>query len=491
MGNEEEVPGKKRHGVKIAVVLVLVGILGGSGGYLKVMHDSPVFYEKTSVNGVDVSGQNVAEAAGTLAEAYRKGTITILENGEEAMTGSLEDYGYTVDSRGLEDALLLTMRIQRGSLPDLVRGIFQGADLRSRVPFTCREEVFTGKVVPQNLAAERIPSRDAYVKYKKKYKEYRVIPEVYGNEISGEDLQSLVRQVVEGSLSEGAPGSDTAVEIPEELYPLPSVTSEDYDLNNLCNVYNMYCHSKVNYQFGDETVSLTWKQTKDWLIVGNATGRFDEDRMYEFVLGLEEKYNTRHLDRLFTTSMGTQIRIPGYDNEYGYTIDEEAELNRLRKDLAGNTAVTREPVYYEANSYGNPYYYRRQGTDDLAGTYVEASLSAQHLWFYKNGALITESDFVSGSVAKNRQTKTGVFPLAYKESPSVLVGEDGNNGYRTEVKYWMPFYEGQGLHDATWRGAFGGSIYQSDGSHGCINLPYWAAETIYQNIDAGVAIVIY
>ena len=55
----------------------------------------------------------------------------------------------------------------------------------------------------------------------------------------------------------------------------------------------------------------------------------------------------------------------------------------------------------------------------------------------------------------------------------------------------MPFFEGQGLHDASWRSSFGGTIYQTDGSNGCVNCPPAVAKTIYENIDAGTAIVIY
>ena len=70
-------------------------------------------------------------------------------------------------------------------------------------------------------------------------------------------------------------------------------------------------------------------------------------------------------------------------------------------------------------------------------------------------------------------------------------GADAADGYRTEVTYWMPFYEGQGLHDASWRSAFGGNIYLTNGSHGCVNMPPYAAEAVYNNIEAGVAIIIY
>ena len=69
--------------------------------------------------------------------------------------------------------------------------------------------------------------------------------------------------------------------------------------------------------------------------------------------------------------------------------------------------------------------------------------------------------------------------------------EDEAKTYRTEVTYWMPFNGGIGLHDATWRGSFGGNINQSDGSHGCINLPLEAAKTIYENIYAGMPIICY
>ena len=49
------------------------------------------------------------------------------------------------------------------------------------------------------------------------------------------------------------------------------------------------------------------------------------------------------------------------------------------------------------------------------------------------------------------------------------------------------------MHDAdTWRyGVYGGNIYTYNGSHGCVNLPYSAAETIYNNIEAGIPVICY
>lgn len=97
------------------------------------------------------------------------------------------------------------------------------------------------------------------------------------------------------------------------------------------------------------------------------------------------------------------------------------------------------------------------------------------------------TDIVSGNPYAGNATPTGVYRLKYKERNSILVGED----YRTPVSYWMPFNGGVGMHDANWRGSFGGSIYQGGGSHGCINLPPSIAGKIYSNIEAGNVVIVY
>ena len=55
----------------------------------------------------------------------------------------------------------------------------------------------------------------------------------------------------------------------------------------------------------------------------------------------------------------------------------------------------------------------------------------------------------------------------------------------------MPFNGGIGMHDASWRKKFGGTIYQKSGSHGCINMPYDAAKTVYEHINGSMPIIVY
>ena len=55
----------------------------------------------------------------------------------------------------------------------------------------------------------------------------------------------------------------------------------------------------------------------------------------------------------------------------------------------------------------------------------------------------------------------------------------------------MPFNGNIGIHDAGWRNKFGGNIYLTNGSHGCINSPPNLANTIFNNIDASTPVICY
>ena len=98
-----------------------------------------------------------------------------------------------------------------------------------------------------------------------------------------------------------------------------------------------------------------------------------------------------------------------------------------------------------------------------------------------------ESDFVSGNMAGGDVTPEGIYALTYKERDAVLTGED----YETPVSYWMPFNRNVGFHDAVWRDDFGGDLYLTGGSHGCINLPYAAAKKLYSLVEKGMAVICY
>ena len=202
----------------------------------------------------------------------------------------------------------------------------------------------------------------------------------------------------------------------------------------------------------------------------------DGNKAAEYVKTLSSKYNTAYTKRAFKTSYGPTVEISGF---YGWRINQAEETKELLAVLAAGENVTREPVYMTtAASHDGP---------DYGGTYAEVNLTAQHLFFYKDGQKVLESDFVSGSVSKGHITPPGIFGLTYKQRNAVLKGE----GYASPVNFWMPFNGGIGFHDASWRSSFGGSIYRTGGSHGCVNMPYAKAKELFENVYTGMPVICY
>ena len=115
---------------------------------------------------------------------------------------------------------------------------------------------------------------------------------------------------------------------------------------------------------------------------------------------------------------------------------------------------------------------------NLPTTYIEVDKKLQHVFVYENGRLIMDDDCVTG-LPPRRSTPAGVYYITEKMKNKVLRGQ----GYASFVNRWMRITNGGiGLHDATWRGRFGGDIYKRDGSHGCINLPKAFAYELYDYV---------
>ena len=122
-------------------------------------------------------------------------------------------------------------------------------------------------------------------------------------------------------------------------------------------------------------------------------------------------------------------------------------------------------------------------------TYIDISIEKQRVILFENGRKVMESACVTGTPNRERATHYGSFRINYKQRNRILRGSQ--KLYEAFVSYWMPFDGGIGLHDATWRGSFGGNIYKSNGSHGCINLPSAFAKQLYERITVGMPVYVH
>lgn len=130
----------------------------------------------------------------------------------------------------------------------------------------------------------------------------------------------------------------------------------------------------------------------------------------------------------------------------------------------------------------------RQPEMSVGNTYVEVDICKQHLYYYENLELRLDSDIVTGNVSARHNTPTGVYYLRARQTNQVLTGKN----YASHVDYWMPIIGNSiGLHDATWRSKFGGAIYKTSGSHGCINMPHAKAAELYNMIKVGTPVIVH
>ena len=236
--------------------------------------------------------------------------------------------------------------------------------------------------------------------------------------------------------------------------------------------------AKITLQFKNENVIIDNKTFASWLTLdSNMRVNFIPSKSIPFVRGLASKFDEIIPSVTITSSKGEMKTIKGGD--IGVRLNVFKELSKIIENVRNADIVTREPAY---GMKGLP-----AGVFDSNKTYVEISISDQKLWYYKNGTLIIESAVVTGCPKLGHATPGGAYYVKYMETNAELKGP----GYSAHVRYWMPFNNGIGLHDARWRNKFGNALYLADGSHGCINLPLATAQTIYQHISPGTIVLCY
>lgn len=295
---------------------------------------------------------------------------------------------------------------------------------------------------------------------------------------------TVLKKALQKKLSDAILHGETAFSLErEDCYKKPTITNQSPELLQLFDKVKKYSESKITYKFGKKIEVIDHSVIKKWLKINNKklTVKIKKEAVRSYVDHIGSTYNTYGKTRTFKASTGNKVSVSG--GNYGWLINREKETSTLIKLVKKGKNTTRKPSYTQkAVSHG---------AKDWGKTYVEINLTAQHLWFYKKGKLVVESDFVSGNESKGHSTPQGTYFVLFKERNAIL-GARSNADYRTPVSFWMPFNRGIGMHDANWRhGKFGGTIYKYNGSHGCINLPYNVAQKIFNNISAGVPVLCY
>lgn len=188
----------------------------------------------------------------------------------------------------------------------------------------------------------------------------------------------------------------------------------------------------------------------------------------------------------------------GYNECQGYGYSEENYDDYSECQGSGYGYGYSEENYNECG-----YGYSEENYDDYSecqgseynykeGVWVDVDICAQTVNIYNGSTVILSSDCVTG-LPGIAETPCGQYYILNKERGSVLSGISPDGVYYARgVDYWMPFTDsGCGFHDATWRDCFGGDIYESYGSYGCVNCEYDFVAQMYDMVDEGCLVNIH
>jgi len=259
---------------------------------------------------------------------------------------------------------------------------------------------------------------------------------------------------------------------------VPDITEESEEITGLKEKLDRWLGTKVVYEFGPETETVDRTALCSFINLNGYEASLKPEAVAEWVGSLAEKRDTYKKSRRFKSTLRGEITVKG--SSFGWQIDQETESAALLQHVENGEALNKEPAYLQT---GNPW----STNGDIGDTYVEVDMGAQHLWLYKVGQLVIDTDVVTGNMSRGYGTPAIVAAIKYKARNAVLRGAD----YATPVKYWMPFYGNYGLHDANWRRSFGGDIYLTGGSHGCVNIPPANAKVIFENVEKGTPVILY
>lgn len=315
--------------------------------------------------------------------------------------------------------------------------------------------------------------QNAYIgDYDKLKNQYVIIPETKGTKL---DINLLI-EVLKSQIVE----QKNEVNIEEYgCYKEATITATNQKLLSSIEEVNKWLKTEIIYDWNNNEVVLDAEVISTWISFENNTFVLNTQSIEEFVKENAIQYDTYGKKKEFITALGETITLKSPN--YGWKTDVQSETEELTQLIYNGSTIAREPVYSIKA--------KKKGINDIGNSYVEADLTRQHLYVVEKGEIVFETDFVSGTLNSTPDciTPEGIFGLTYKTTDAVLRGAN----YASHVNYWMPFYGNYGMHDATWRVNFGGTIFQQHGSHGCINLPLESAEVVYQYVEKGSPVICY
>ena len=453
--------------------IVLVSLMAVYIGLAIYYHNA--FAYGTWVNGVYCTGRSIEEVNDDLVNDFSYDGLTVYDKDGNSYTIPAQEIGYQFDfvkaleiCRAQQNPWMWIESLRHGNnieLTPVVSYDRQALDaVLDKVPF---------------LASQGDQSDEE--------RTVAIIRTGQGYELVNDRIDILRIDKAREAIVHAVEESRTEVSLEDEgCYEDLPETAKVRDTLALWDKIQQFQQCGIVYQMGTEQIPVDASVVCGWIAL-DENGDFitDEDgnlqmrgnAVEEFVDTIADEYDTVGISRQFRATSGRLVTVEG--GTYGNKIDRGAEVEYLKDAFENRRNEIHEPVYSQKAW--------AQGQDDIGDTYIEIDMGEQMMYYYVDGAQQIATPVVTGNTSRRMGTPSGVNYVYMKQKNRILRGE----GYASHVDFWMPVKGNIGIHDASWRGKYGGTIYQTNGSHGCINTPRDAMEQLYESAEVGTPVVMF
>ena len=424
------------------------------------------FANGTTINDISVSRMTAEEAEAALNASYADYGLSVRIADEYTYTATAEDL-----SMGLRDDLDLQGMID-------AQGFGSERALTVENLYTADLTDFHRDVAAYVSSVNLNEAQNAHLVFDEEKDEFVIEDAVPGYTMDAEEITENVENHVL------ALDPEVTYTMDDFFVTEPELGTDSEEVQEALEHANAYKDLEITVSFtpdGRETTyeTIGWEQIRDWVSVDHdgLSIFIDDTALSGYVSEIADAHSVSFGTSQFRTTGGGYINVRAASA--GQSVNSSGLYQRVYENLSNQTGGT-VVAPFDAATQAEPIV-------DFGGNYVELDLNSQVMYCYNGGQLVCSAPCVSGNVSMGWATPNGVYHIYSKQTNRYLTGP----GYRSFVNYWMPFNGGIGLHDGTWRSAFGGAEYLYNGSHGCVNLPLSAAATVFANVHEGTAVIVY
>ncbi len=457
--------------VVVILGIVIVSLMVTYVGLAVYYHNA--FPYGTWINGIYCTGRSIQKVNDDLAAQFTYDGIIVEDRDGESYLITAEDIGYQFD---FEKALELYLKQQNPWM--WIDSLFGGNQVELAPVVSYDNDAFDACFEALPICQDQRPDQERRVE---------IVRTSQGYELVNERTNVLLLEEAKGAILSAIEAAESHVSLVEAgCYHDLELTAQMRETLEIWEKLAGFQQCGIVYRMGEEEIPVDASVVCDWIAVEDngcflldSSGQLQlkENAIEEFVASLAEKYDTVGASRQFLSTRGELVTVEG--GLYGNKIDREAEVAYLKAAFETKKKEVHEPAYLQEAW--------KQGSEDIGSTYIEVDMTDQKMYYYVDGVLTIDTPIVTGNTSRRMGTPSGVNFVYAKQKNRILRGE----GYASHVDFWMPVKGNIGIHDAAWRGKFGGAIYKTNGSHGCINTPRAAMEQLFELAEIGTPVIMF